>query len=77
MEQTSDFQSFQVPTQPLLTPMDTEHDGAPRDCQSQYAAFVAEASVREAALQKQIGLLSEQLAVRYFFFPSLPLFHIF
>ena len=62
-------QSYQVPPQPLPTPMDTQPDGA--DHQSQYAAFVAEASVREAALQMQVGLLSEQLAAaRYFFFPS-------
>ena len=50
MEQTSGFQSLQVPTHPLPTPMDMERDGAPRDRQSPYAAFVAEASVREAVL---------------------------
>ena len=74
MEQTSNFQRlppqpFQVPTQLTPTSMDTQRDGVEQiDRESRYALFVAEASVREAALQEQVGFLSEQLAARYFFF---------
>ena len=74
MEQTSGFIPNQA-TQSLPTPMDTRRDGVqpPLSHEAPYAAFVAEAAIREAALQQQVGYLSEQLAAlsaRYSFSPS-------
>jgi hypothetical protein len=51
--------------------MDIRRDGVEPPHESRYATLVAEAAVREAALQQQVGYLSEQLAAsaRYAFSP--------